>query len=184
MRPLVLIGSALMVGMALGQVPMHIEDTIREHPAFDTLGVYYDRSSISVDTVVAINDTLWMAVLWVSDADSARDEQGEWYQRGGVCEYVFLMSIDPRGDQIKDYNLIRTECDVDQSSENATYYAHSLIKPGTVEVLSLRPSRWKEGESVWEELVPYQSQIFNVSVTGAITDQGAEPIMEPRIWRP
>lgn len=156
----------------MAQSPVLLDVQIRENAAFDTLPAWYDRTEISVDTTTVINDSLWMAILWISDADSMPDDIGGWYHSGGVCEYVFLMTMDPRTGLIVDYQQIRTACDVDQSIDDVTYYSHRVGEPGIVEVISSRPRRWREGGSDWEELVPFELKWFKVMTNGSVKDMG------------
>ena len=151
--------------------------------AFDTLASWYDRSEASVDTTVVINDSLWMSVLWISDTDSMLDE-GVWVHRGGVCEYVFLMTIDPRSMKVRALKEVRTECDVDLSIPDQTYYSHEIMAPTIVEVVSSKPHLGLEEGVELEELVPFEVQTFEVLPTGMISDLGTATITGPRLWKP
>ena len=185
MRSLTTILLALLGSIsAIAQHPVTLTPFIGENSAFDTLPARYDRSDIGVDTTVAINDSLWMSILWISDADSMPDEKGEWFHSGGLCEYIFLMTMDPRLGYIKDYREIHVECDVEQSNHNAIYYSHYLRTTTTVEVVSSK-ARYFEGSDEWEELVPYESRIYKVLPTGMIAlAAGPGIITEPRLWKP
>lgn len=185
MKRLGLITCALVSTCTLrAQLPPSLGPFIGENSAFDTLDVRYDSSDINVDTTVVINDSLWMTVLWISDADSTPDEKGEWFHSGGLCEYIFLMTIDPRLGFVKDYREIHTECDVEQSNHDAIYYSHYVRTPTTVEVVSSK-ARYLEGSDELEELVPYESRIYKVLPTGMIAlAAGPGIITEPRLWKP
>jgi len=165
-------GTLLVAVSVVAQRSELVEELVRDKAVFDTLPAWYDRSEISVDTTVVVADSLWMAVMWMSDADSMRDEIGEWYRSGGVCEFVFLMTLNPVSARVLDYRQIRTECDIDQSNPDVVYYSHRIREPGIVEVISSKPRRWRESESEWEELVPFELNWFKVLPNGDIKDMG------------
>lgn len=157
---------------------------LRSLGAFDTLASWYDRSGVGVDTTVVISDSLWMSVLWISDVDSVPDDKGSWLHRGGVCEYVFLITTDPRTLRAKALRRIRPECDVDHSIRDATYYSHRILAPTIVEIVSSKPRWYKKDDDDWEELVPFETRTFKVLPTGGIADMGVGIIPEPGLWKP
>ena len=170
--------------MVMAQRPIALSASISGNSAFDTLPAWYDRSQISVDPTVMINDSLWMAILWIGDADSVKDVQGGWLHTGGVCEYVLLMTVNPRNDEVKDYRQIRTECDIEQGDTEAIYYTHEVVSPTVVEVISSKPVWSGDLPGDYDVLVPFEVRTFKVLPTGAIADVGTGAITEPRLWKP
>ena len=175
--------SAQSIGQKLLSEYVLIGADLRALGAFDTLASRYDRSEASVDTTVVINDSLWMSVLWISDNDTML-EDGVWVRRGGVCAYVFMMTIDPRSMRAMALKEIRTECDVDLSIPDQTYYSHGILAPTNVEVVSSKLHVWLEDGVELEELVPYEVRLFKVLPTGTVVDMGTGSVTGPGLRRP
>lgn len=172
-------GILLLVTPCRGQVTL--PSGIGENSAFDTLDTRYDRNEMSVDTAWAVNDSLWAALLWIGDSDSTWYD-GRWHGTGGVCSFSFLMTIDPRRNQIKDYREIHAACDVEQSYHDAIYDDHRVRTSSTVEVISSK-AHYPDGSDDWDKLVPFETRLFKVLQTGMITDMGTGPIAEPGLWQ-